>query len=158
MSGLSWRKLGPQIDAMKARVAELEQQLQFKDKQIAALNSELCSVAESRDAACAALLPLAGLDLRPGQFDKMDDSQVVYARDKSQITVGDVRKAREVLQSMTSPPSMLSVRVVPVEEQQYRPADREGWAPSPLPPVHKGVLYTTDIDGNEIREDWKKTT
>ncbi len=40
-----------------------------------------------------ALRPLAGLDLRPGGLDQRADSQVIYAREKSQITVGDVRRA-----------------------------------------------------------------
>lgn len=40
-----------------------------------------------------ALRPFAALDLRPDGFDKSDDSQPVYARDNSVITVGDVRRA-----------------------------------------------------------------
>src|SRR5687768_18131697 len=40
-----------------------------------------------------ALRPLAGLDLRGDGFDKRPDSQPVYARDASVITVGDVRRA-----------------------------------------------------------------
>lgn len=44
-----------------------------------------------------ALRPLAELDLRPGAFDAMGDDQTVYARDKSVITVGDVRRAKKLL-------------------------------------------------------------
>ena len=48
-----------------------------------------------------ALRPLANLDLRPGAFDKLDNSQVVYARDNTTITVGDVRRARAALARVT---------------------------------------------------------
>ena len=41
-----------------------------------------------------ALRPLAGLDLTPDDFDQRPDSQPIYARNKTAITVGDVRKAR----------------------------------------------------------------
>lgn len=44
-----------------------------------------------------AIKPLAALDLRPDGFDKRDDSQPVYARDNSVITVGDVRRAAAAL-------------------------------------------------------------
>ena len=44
-----------------------------------------------------AIKPLAALDLRPDGFDKRDDSQPVYARDKTVITVGDVRRASAAL-------------------------------------------------------------
>lgn len=45
----------------------------------------------------SAIAPLAALDLRPGGFDKADDGQVVCARDKSAITVGDVRRAKALV-------------------------------------------------------------
>ena len=41
-----------------------------------------------------ALRPLAGLDLRPDGFDKRPDDQTIYARDRTAITVGDVRRAQ----------------------------------------------------------------
>ena len=44
-----------------------------------------------------AIKPFAALDLRPDGFDKRDDSQPVYARDKTVITVGDVRRASAAL-------------------------------------------------------------
>lgn len=44
-----------------------------------------------------ALRPLAELDLRPDGFDKRPDSQVFYARDRTAITVGDVRRAQAAL-------------------------------------------------------------
>src|SRR5690606_9747755 len=40
-----------------------------------------------------AIKPLAAIDLRPDGFDKRDDSQPVYARGDTVITVGDVRRA-----------------------------------------------------------------
>ena len=40
-----------------------------------------------------ALRPLAELDLRPDGFDERPDTQTIYARDNSRITVGDVRRA-----------------------------------------------------------------
>lgn len=45
----------------------------------------------------AALLPLANLDLRGSGFDQRPDDQIVYARDTTKITVGDVRRARAAL-------------------------------------------------------------
>ena len=44
-----------------------------------------------------AIKPLAALDLRPDSLDTRPDSQVIYARDKTQITVGDVRRAQVAL-------------------------------------------------------------
>lgn len=55
----------------------------------------VCELAE-------ALKPLANLDLSPGGLDKARDEQVVYARDDSKITVGDVRKARAALATVRS--------------------------------------------------------
>mgnify|MGYP000022199564 CR=1 FL=1 len=40
-----------------------------------------------------ALRPLAELDLTPDDFGQRPDSQPIYARNKTAITVGDVRKA-----------------------------------------------------------------
>lgn len=44
-----------------------------------------------------AIKPLAELDLRPDGFDKRPDDQTIYARDRSAITVGDVRRAAAAL-------------------------------------------------------------
>ena len=44
-----------------------------------------------------ALRPLAELDLRPDGFDKRPDDQTIYARDRTAITVGHVRRARAAL-------------------------------------------------------------
>jgi hypothetical protein len=44
-----------------------------------------------------AIKPLAAIDLRPDGFDKRDDSQPVYARGNTVITVGDVRRASAAL-------------------------------------------------------------
>ena len=44
-----------------------------------------------------ALRPLAELDLTLDDFDNRPDSQPIYARNKTAITVGDVRKARDAL-------------------------------------------------------------
>lgn len=58
------------------------------------------SLIESRAAVgelIEAIKPLAALDLRPDGFDKRDDSQPVYARDNTVITVGDVRRAAAAL-------------------------------------------------------------
>jgi len=44
-----------------------------------------------------AIKPLAALDLRPDGFDRRDDSQPVYARGNTVITVGDVRRASAAL-------------------------------------------------------------
>lgn len=44
-----------------------------------------------------AIKPLAELDLRPDGFDKRPDDQTIYARDRSTITVGDVRRAAAAL-------------------------------------------------------------
>ena len=49
------------------------------------------------DRLAEALRPLAELDLTPDDFDKRPDSQPIYARNKTSITVGDVRKARAAL-------------------------------------------------------------
>ena len=49
------------------------------------------------DRLAEALRPLADLDLTPDDFDKRPDSQPIYARNKTAITVGDVRKARVAL-------------------------------------------------------------
>lgn len=62
---------------------------------VAAVNS-LPALLDEVEALRAALKPLAGLDLRPGQFESLADTQVVYARDNTTITVGDVRRAREL--------------------------------------------------------------
>lgn len=48
-----------------------------------------------------ALRPFAELDLRPDGFDQRDDSQPIYARDNSVITVGDVRRARAAIAKAT---------------------------------------------------------
>ena len=45
-----------------------------------------------------ALRPLAELDLTPGDYDNRPDSQPIYARNRTAITVGDVRKARAALE------------------------------------------------------------
>lgn len=50
-----------------------------------------------------ALLPFSALDLRPDGFDKRDDSQPVYARENSVITVGDVRRAVAAIAKATTP-------------------------------------------------------
>lgn len=44
-----------------------------------------------------ALEPLANLDLHAGEFDKMPDDQIVYERNNSRITCGDVRRARAAI-------------------------------------------------------------
>lgn len=44
-----------------------------------------------------ALRPLAALDLTPDGFDKRPDDQIVYQRNSSTITVGDVRRAAAAL-------------------------------------------------------------
>ena len=49
------------------------------------------------DRLAEALRPFAELDLTPDDFDKRPDSQPIYARNKTAITVGDVRKARVAL-------------------------------------------------------------
>ena len=45
-----------------------------------------------------ALRPLAELDLTPDDFGQRPDSQPIYARNKTAITVGDVRKACAALE------------------------------------------------------------
>lgn len=57
----------------------------------------LIDVADAVAELIEAIKPLAALDLRPGGFDKRDDSQPVYARDNTVITVGDVRRAAAAL-------------------------------------------------------------
>jgi hypothetical protein len=47
-----------------------------------------------------AIRPLARLDLNPGGFDMMPPDQVVYRRDNSVITVGDVKEAAHLLNSI----------------------------------------------------------
>jgi hypothetical protein len=51
-----------------------------------------------------ALRPFAELDMRPDGFDKRDDSQPIYARDNSVITVGDVRRAVAAIAKATQEP------------------------------------------------------
>lgn len=54
-----------------------------------------------RDALRAALRPLAELDLRGDGFVHRADTQIVYQREKSKITVGDVHRAAELLKGDT---------------------------------------------------------
>ena len=44
-----------------------------------------------------AIVPLADLDLRPDSLDRQPDDRIIYARNRTTITVGDVRRARAAL-------------------------------------------------------------
>lgn len=44
-----------------------------------------------------ALMPLASLDMVGNGDDMRDDDKILYARDKTTITVGDVRRARAAI-------------------------------------------------------------
>ena len=61
------------------------------------LHDDYAALLRERDALREALRPLAELDLRPGGMGSRPDDSVVYARDKSRITVGDVKRARALL-------------------------------------------------------------
>lgn len=109
-----WRPLGCLLDAITALYAERDSLLTVREvlkRECAALKaerSELIDDVESmqrtnNDLAAenerlrAALLPLANLDLRGSGFDQRPDDQIVYARDTTKITVGDVLRARAAL-------------------------------------------------------------
>ena len=55
------------------------------------------------DRLAEALRPLAEIDLTPDDFDQRPDSQPIYARNKTAITVGDVRKACAALEQERRP-------------------------------------------------------
>lgn len=46
------------------------------------------------------LKPLADLDLEPDDLVRCHDDRVVYARNKTQITVGDVRRAQAAIAAL----------------------------------------------------------
>ncbi len=54
------------------------------------------------DRLAEALRPLAELDLRPDNLETAPDWQTIYARNKSEIKVGDVRRARAALDQENS--------------------------------------------------------
>ena len=61
---------------------------------------ERVAILNARDAVAElieAIKPLAALDLRPDGFERRGDSQPVYARGNTVITVGDVRRASAAL-------------------------------------------------------------
>lgn len=62
-----------------------------------ALNPEMQRARDAVAELIEAIKPLAAIDLRPDGFDKRDDSQPVYARGNTVITVGDVRRASAAL-------------------------------------------------------------
>ena len=66
-----------------------------KSGEIMARKLDACEARAKRLA--EALRPLANLDLRPDGFDKRPDDQQIYARDRTAITVGDVRRAQAAL-------------------------------------------------------------
>ena len=59
----------------------------------AACQRTACVLRRDNERLAEALRPLAELDLTPDDFDQRPDSQPIYARNKTAITVGDVRKA-----------------------------------------------------------------
>lgn len=92
--------------------ANVEHHTAAKDAEIEALREQAdkfklqvrdtCVRAEKAEARAErlaeALRPLAELDLTPDDFGQRPDSQPIYARNKTAITVGDIRKACAALE------------------------------------------------------------
>ena len=69
----------------------------------AACQRTACVLRRDNERLAEALRPLAELDLTPDDFDQRPDSQPIYARNKTAITVGDVRKACAALEQERRP-------------------------------------------------------
>lgn len=93
--------------ATAAKDAEIEA-LRAEVERLQSINSGLCRKSnyylidsarwqERAERLAEALRPLAALDLTADDFDQRPDSQPIYARNNTVITVGDVRKARAAL-------------------------------------------------------------
>jgi hypothetical protein len=87
------------ISGFRAHICEMDD-LDLDEDEVEA-NARLIAAAPDL---LEALRPFAELDMRPDGFDKRDDSQPIYARDNSVITVGDVRRAVAAIAKATQEP------------------------------------------------------
>lgn len=85
-----WRDAIDEIEALRVEVA-------VQRTRADAMAREAIKHEARAEWLAEALRPLAELDLTPDDFDQRPNSQPIYARNNTVITVGDVRKARAAL-------------------------------------------------------------